>query len=256
MSKRILVAEDDNSSLMLLKRMIDVEGGFEVITASDGEAAWSILMGGTTFHACILDVMMPLVDGLELTRKIRAHPDMKGLPVILCTAQQDRTTVGQAAALSISAYIVKPYARDRVVKQLNGIGEERAASANIEPFEHAARRLGIPERLLTDSLKGMVKEAAALAGVLRDDGVGTAGGEAPLVRVTALKGTASNFGAFGMARALTGFEDTLRSGALPNGERMRTLAEESKRLVMALAANGPVPAGAPAPAPVSVALER
>jgi CheY-like chemotaxis protein len=239
MSKRILVAEDDNSSLMLLKRMIDVESGFEVVTAGDGEAAWTLLMGGTSFDACILDVMMPLLDGLGLTKRIRSHPDLKGLPVILCTAQSDRSTVGQAAALSISAYIIKPYARDRVLKQLKAIGDGRAASASIEPFEHAAHRLGISGSQLTDALKGVVKETAAVAGALRDEAAETGAGPTPLEQISAVKNAASNFGAFSLARALAALEDTIRSGALPNGELFRDLAAESKRLVMALAAKRP-----------------
>ena len=243
MSKRILIAEDDRSSLMLLKIMVEADGGIEVVPAADGEEAWTALMGGSSFDACILDVMMPVTDGLELTKRIRAHPDMRRLPVILCTAQHDRSTVGQAAALSIS---VKPYARERVLKHVRRICEGHAASANIEPFEHAARRLGITERQLTGFLADVVKETTALAASLREGSAET-DGSSPLGRINAVKGAASNFGAFGMGRALTGLEEAFRSGGVPKGsDLVRDLAKESERLGMALAAAGPAPVAPPA----------
>jgi CheY-like chemotaxis protein len=249
MSKRILIAEDDRSSLMLLKLMVEAEGGVEVVSAADGEEAWALLMGGGSFDACILDVMMPQMDGLELTKRIRSDPDMKKLPVILCTAQHDRSTVGQAAALSINDYIVKPYARDRVLKQVRRISEGKSASANIEPFSHAARRLGISERQLTGLLADVVKDSVVLTGALKDTS-----SEAPasshLVRIGAIKGAAINFGAFGMARALVGLEEAFRGAGAGNAAGcVKILELEAERLGSALAAACPAPAPAVAVAP-------
>jgi two-component system chemotaxis response regulator CheY len=252
MSKRILIAEDDRSSLMLLKLMVEAEGGVEVVSAADGEEAWALLMGGGSFDACILDVMMPQMDGLELTKRIRSDPDMKKLPVILCTAQHDRSTVGQAAALSINDYIVKPYSRDRVLKQVRRISEGKAASANIEPFANAARRLGISDRQVTGLLADVVKDSIVLIAALKETSAETAAGF-HLVRIGAVKGAAINFGAFGMARALAALEVAFKAAGTGNaGECVKALEVESDRLASALAAANPVPAAAPAsvaPAP-------
>jgi CheY-like chemotaxis protein len=218
--------------------MIDGDGDYEVVPVTDGEAAWLALMGGTAFDACFLDVMMPLLDGLELTKRIRGHPDVKGLPVVLCTAQADRATVGRAVALSIRAYIVKPYAKDRVLKQLRGIGAGHPASANFEPFELAARRLGLAEPQLTDSLKALIKETATVAAGLRESGAGSDG----VAAITRLRAEASNLGAFAFARALSGLKETIRPGAVTtSSDSMRILAEESERLAKALASTGQSP---------------
>ncbi len=256
-SKRILIAEDDRSSLMLLKLMLEGDGGFEVIAAADGEEAWAALMDGSRFDACILDVLMPKIDGLELTRRIRTHPDMKRLPVILCTAQNDRSTVGQAAALSISDYIIKPYARDRILKQVRSICEGRAATANIEPFDRAAVRLGISERQLTGFLADLVREAGELLAAVSVPAAENTG-PSPLVRISAVKGAASNFGAYGLARALTGIEDAFRPGAAAaSPARLRDLEVERQRLRSSLpvlvlpAAPAPGVAALPKPAPAA-----
>jgi CheY-like chemotaxis protein len=252
MSKRILIAEDDRSSLMLLKLMVEAEGGVEVVSATDGEEAWAQLMGGGSFDACILDVMMPNLDGLELTKRIRSNPDMKNLPVILCTAQHDRPTVGRAAALSINDYIVKPYARDRVLKQVRRISEGKAASANIEPFANAARRLGISERQVTGLLTDVVKDSISLIAALRDTSAEATAGSHQ-VRIGAIKGAAINFGAFGMARALAGLEEAFRAGGVSHSpERVKALELESERLGNALAAAAPAAQTAP-PFPVAAA---
>jgi CheY-like chemotaxis protein len=248
MSKRILIAEDDRSSLMLLKLMVEAEGGVEVVSAADGEEAWAQLMGGGSFDACILDVMMPQMDGLELTKRIRSDPDMKKLPVILCTAQHDRSTVGQAAALSINDYIVKPYARERVLKQVRRISEGKSSSANIEPFPNAARRLGITERQITGLLADVVKDSAVLTAALKDTSAAVPA-SSHLVRIGAIKGAAINFGAFGMARALTGLEEAFRASGAPNAsDCVKALVVESERLGNALAAANPTPTAAPFPA--------
>jgi CheY-like chemotaxis protein len=193
------------------------------------------------------------MDGLELTKRIRSDPDMKKLPVILCTAQHDRSTVGQAAALSINDYIVKPYARDRVLKQVRRISEGKSASANIEPFANAARRLGISERQITGLLADVLKDSIVLIAVLKDTSAeATAGSH--LVRIGAVKGAAINFGAFGMARALAGLEVAFKAAGTGNaGECVRALELESERLGHALKAVAPAAApAAPTPVPEAV----
>src|ERR1700710_2114182 len=121
MPTRILIAEDDPFSLKLLKIILDSAGEFEVVTAKDGAEAWSQLDGGLPFDLCIFDIMMPELDGLQLTNRLRADPRFREQRVGLCTALNDRHTIDLAAALAISYYIVKPYARELVLKQVRRI---------------------------------------------------------------------------------------------------------------------------------------
>ena len=67
---KILIAEDDELSRMLLRDILEKEPGYEVIEAADGQAAWKLLEDGLTPDLCILDVMMPFLDGIGLLKKI------------------------------------------------------------------------------------------------------------------------------------------------------------------------------------------
>jgi len=103
--RSILVAEDSITSRMLLKSILE-SAGYEVQTAVDGAEALATLKTGA-FDLVVSDVEMPRMDGFELTRRIRADPQHKDIPVILVTGlgtQEDRERGIDAGA---SAYIVK-----------------------------------------------------------------------------------------------------------------------------------------------------
>ena len=242
MSKRVLIAEDDPSSLTILQLMLESDGEFEVVTAADGEEAWTHLTGGGVFDVCIFDIMMPRLDGLALTQRLRDHPALHDQPVMLCTALNDRGHVDQAAALGVANYIVKPFARDHVVKQVNRVCDERQAAAKLESPARTASRLGIPERQVTAFLTKVARDSAALVQELRA-GPPAPGNSQPLIRINALKGAAVNLGAFGLFRAFAGLETTWNAGAPAKLEApLLEIERECERLNSAL--TPPVPAAA------------
>ena len=112
---KILVAEDDNISRLLLRKILSRESRWEVIEACDGSAAWSMIEKGQPLDLAILDIMMPGIDGLELLRRIRGSAQYKSLPVILCSAVNDRTTLSRAQGLFINHYVLKPYSRESMI---------------------------------------------------------------------------------------------------------------------------------------------
>lgn len=125
---RVLVAEDDHPSLILLRIILKGTGEFEVVTATDGEKAWKLLDAGPRFDLCIFDIMMPELDGLQLAGRLRGDPRFHDQKIMLCTAVHDRSTVEQAAALAIRHFVVKPYAREQVLTKVRALcGEPRAA---------------------------------------------------------------------------------------------------------------------------------
>lgn len=140
---KILIAEDDELSRMLLRDILEKEPGYEVIEAADGQAAWKLLEDGLSPDLCILDVMMPFLDGIGLLKKIRAHPRLGGIKVILCSALNDRTTVTQAAALSINYYVIKPYSMRTVLDQVRKVRKQLDPLSEMEDDTRVCRRLGI-----------------------------------------------------------------------------------------------------------------
>ena len=102
---RLLVV-DDALTVRELQRSILERGGFEVLTASDGVEAMSILADGSV-DLVLTDVEMPRMDGFALTEAIRAHPTRGNVPVLILTSrasEQDRNRGLEAGA---DGYIVK-----------------------------------------------------------------------------------------------------------------------------------------------------
>ena len=102
----LLLAEDSITTRVQEKRILE-GAGYEVVTAVDGLEAWG-QMAQRSFDAVVSDIMMPNMDGLELTRRIRADKKYASLPVILVTSlssDEDRKKGLEAGA---DAYLAKP----------------------------------------------------------------------------------------------------------------------------------------------------
>ncbi|MDI1437353.1 hybrid sensor histidine kinase/response regulator [Polyangium sorediatum] len=103
--RRILVVDDSLTSRTLERNILDA-AGYEVDTANDGEAAWQALQGGA-YDLVVSDVQMPRLNGMELTQRIRAHPKLKSLPVILVTSLDRPMDLAQGSAAGADEYIIK-----------------------------------------------------------------------------------------------------------------------------------------------------
>jgi two-component system, chemotaxis family, sensor kinase CheA len=103
--KSILVAEDSITGRTLLKNILE-SAGYNVKTAVDGAEAFAML-GSETFDLMVSDVDMPAMTGLDLTEKIRAHPTLSHLPVVLVTALDSREDREAGIRVGANAYIVK-----------------------------------------------------------------------------------------------------------------------------------------------------
>lgn len=107
---KILVADDEDTCRALLQDMFAAEPHVELTMARDGAEAWWFLTDPQQrFDLCIVDVKMPVVDGLQLIERIRSVVTLRHLPIILCTGVSDRETVARVVKLGITQYIVKPY---------------------------------------------------------------------------------------------------------------------------------------------------
>lgn len=84
---RILVVDDERRNVMLLAVRLRALG-YEVLEAESGERALE-LANGTYLDVVLTDVMMPGIDGIELTRRLKADPAHEGVPVVLITALDD-----------------------------------------------------------------------------------------------------------------------------------------------------------------------
>mgnify|MGYP005993859003 CR=1 FL=1 len=116
-NKHILLAEDDADFGSILKQYLEMSG-FSVEWAKDGEEALETFQK-SDFNICVLDVMMPKLDGFSLAEKIiEINPE---IPFIFLTARKMKEDKLKGLKLGADDYIVKPFEADELVLRLNNI---------------------------------------------------------------------------------------------------------------------------------------
>jgi AmiR/NasT family two-component response regulator len=111
---RILIADDESIRLLSLRAQLAALGHRVVAEASTGEEAVALAIS-TQPDLAILDIKMPLVDGIEAAERItQARP----IPIILLTAYSEAQLVERAAQANISAYLMKPVSEEDLLPAL------------------------------------------------------------------------------------------------------------------------------------------
>ncbi|MBD8871428.1 chemotaxis response regulator CheY [Rhodanobacter sp. DHB23] len=126
---KILVV-DDFSTMRRIVRNLLVELGFTntlIQEADDGNNALTMLRG-QPFDLVVTDWNMPNMTGIDLLRAIRAEPALKGLPVLMVTAENNRDQIIAAAQAGVNGYVVKPFTAATLQEKLTKIFERIAAS--------------------------------------------------------------------------------------------------------------------------------
>lgn len=121
----IVVADDEPDALRLVQLCL-TRADFAVMTAVDGEEALA-LIGAHSPDACVLDVAMPHVGGLEVVRRVRAHPPTAGLPIVLLTAAARLSDEASGQDAGADAYLTKPFSPSALVSTVRQLIGERAA---------------------------------------------------------------------------------------------------------------------------------
>jgi DNA-binding response OmpR family regulator len=107
----LLIADDDEDILELLAFRLE-RAGYEVVRARHGEEALRLALEHMPSLA-VLDVMMPGLDGYEVTRRLRSDARTIAMPVILLTARAQASDISRGMAAGADDYIKKPFnARD------------------------------------------------------------------------------------------------------------------------------------------------
>jgi len=103
---RVLIADDDEINLLLLRETLE-GAGFEVVAASDGAEALN-LAALDRFDAALLDVQMPNVDGHEVCRRLRAAEATRHLPIVMITGRDDPASIEKTYEAGATDFIAKP----------------------------------------------------------------------------------------------------------------------------------------------------
>jgi CheY-like chemotaxis protein/HPt (histidine-containing phosphotransfer) domain-containing protein len=204
---KILIAEDDDVSRLLLRGFLESPPeNHLVIETATGNEAWGAINAHEDIDVCIFDVMMPDVSGLDLLTRLRRSPTRANLPVVLCTALQDRVTVARALSLKVTQYLVKPFTRAKVLDRIHKAVQQASAEQWMEPVATVCARLQIsPEvyRTLLDSIgKSTTAWLAESRKLERWASVSSLG-----TRANALKGASLNLGLTALAALFTQAEE-------------------------------------------------
>lgn len=118
----ILIVDDNEDMLDLLERSLN--GKYSIFKAEDGEQALNIL-SKEAINLVVSDVMMPVMDGFELCKKIKSNFEYSHIPVILLTAKNTIQSKVEGLELGADAYIEKPFSKEHLHAQIASLISNR-----------------------------------------------------------------------------------------------------------------------------------
>ena len=107
MATKILIADDEEDIKEIMQMFLESQG-YEVETAFDGLSALDQVKSWNP-DVILLDIMMPVMDGIQVCEKIKSDPDTKHIPVIMVSAASKRDKEGPAFEAGADEYVVKPF---------------------------------------------------------------------------------------------------------------------------------------------------
>jgi two-component system, cell cycle response regulator DivK len=107
MAKCILVVEDQEDNRQILRDLLG-NAGYDLIEAENGEQALAALAKQRP-ALILMDIQLPIMDGYEATRRIRANPEMKDIPIIAVTSYALAGDEAKALAAGCNCYVTKPF---------------------------------------------------------------------------------------------------------------------------------------------------
>ena len=133
--KKILIADDEERIVKLVSDFLNASG-YETVCAADGKEALDIFNKDGGIDLCVIDIMMPEIDGWEVTRKIRKNSD---IPIIMLSARAEEFDLLTGFESGIDEYVTKPFSPAVLVKRVEAL-LKRAAG---QPFSEDKPKKGL-----------------------------------------------------------------------------------------------------------------
>ncbi len=124
MTKRILIVEDQEDLRGILRDLF-TRSGFVVIEATDGAAGVSSAKSSRP-DIILMDIQMPVTDGYEATRQIKADPGLRQTPVVAISSFAMKGDEEKARAAGCDHYVTKPYSPIALLRMIRGYLDEKA----------------------------------------------------------------------------------------------------------------------------------
>jgi len=122
---RILIVDDMKTMRLVVRKSLSNLGYTNVSEADDGDLAWESIEKSLSemnpYKLIVSDWTMPRMTGLELLKKVRAHPKVGQTPFLMVTAEADAELVREAIAAGVSNYVTKPFSADTLSAKISAI---------------------------------------------------------------------------------------------------------------------------------------
>jgi DNA-binding response OmpR family regulator len=115
---RVLVVDDDPDVRQLVEMKLRLDG-IETLTATNGQEALDVLAANDV-DLVVLDLMMPIMDGIEACRRIRETEGLAELPVIMLTAKAQASDIQNGFSTGATDYVVKPFSPRELLSRVRG----------------------------------------------------------------------------------------------------------------------------------------
>lgn len=116
----VLAVDDDMINLKLLKSMLLKSGRVvDVIEAKNGSDAIGELKSRDNIDLVLLDIIMPVMGGIEVLKVVRADDNLKQVPIIVLTT--DETKRGEALEFGANSFLMKPIRKEDLIEKINSV---------------------------------------------------------------------------------------------------------------------------------------
>jgi two-component system cell cycle response regulator DivK len=116
MSRRILVVEDQEDNRQILRDLL-ASADYEIVEAWDGEAALEAVASGKP-DLILMDIQLPGLDGYEVTRRIKADPSLRPIPIIAVTSYALGGDEDKARTAGCDDYVSKPFSPRQLLMKI------------------------------------------------------------------------------------------------------------------------------------------
>jgi DNA-binding response OmpR family regulator len=149
---KILVIEDESDIAELIAFNLERSGGYRIDVACDGQEGLDKLRSNpNAYNLIILDIMMPVIDGISVLKAMRQSPDLKSMPVIMLSAKGEESDVVIGLELGADDYVTKPFSPKELLARVRSLLRRIEESASLEG--QGAKGFGV-------SAKGSVKDSS------------------------------------------------------------------------------------------------
>lgn len=125
LEKMDVLAVDDSKVILRFFRTVCAELGIGLVTAENGREGLEILQKFPTIRLIFADMNMPVMDGVEFTKKVRSHAFLNKIPIVMVTTESESSQVEVAMKAGVSDFITKPFTEEEISQRIRELWKQR-----------------------------------------------------------------------------------------------------------------------------------